>query len=61
MKVKNFVSMNLNDLNAEINASLIFTLYYGSLSPEIVKQLESKIVLLFGRDDARALTSHKHL
>ncbi len=52
IKVKNFTLMNLDNLTAQMNASLIFTIYYGDLNPLIVKELMTGIVLLFGRDNA---------
>ncbi len=37
MKVKNFVSMDLENLNSEVNADLIFTVFYGNVKPVIVE------------------------
>jgi hypothetical protein len=39
LKVKNFVSIDIASQEAEINADLIFTLYYARLPSFIVKNL----------------------
>ena len=31
LKVKNFTEMNLDNLDAQMNATIIFSIYYGSL------------------------------
>jgi hypothetical protein len=31
IKVKNFTEMNLDNLDAQMNATIIFTVYFGSL------------------------------
>lgn len=52
LKVKNFVSINIASQEAEINADLIFTLYYAHLPPFIVENLTQNIVFQFNRNDA---------
>lgn len=37
LKVKNFTEMNLDNLDASMNATIIFTVYYGNLRQEIAK------------------------
>ncbi len=49
--------MNLDNLDAQMNATLIFSVYYGNLREEIILALMDRIVLLFGRDDAIRLDS----
>jgi len=39
LKVKNFVSIDIASQEAEINADLIFTLYYAHLPPFVVDNL----------------------
>jgi hypothetical protein len=41
VKVKNFTEMNLENLDAQMNAAIIFTVYYGSLPEELAQKLES--------------------
>ncbi len=53
--------MNLDNLEAKMNASLILTIYYGKLEDEIVAELKTGIVLLFGRDDAIKLNGNKSI
>ncbi len=53
--------MDLDNLSAQINATLIFSVYYGNLKEEIVLALMDKIVLLFGRDDAIKLDANTNL
>lgn len=53
--------MNLDNLDASMNATIIFSIYYGSLGKEIAKSLEDNIILLFGRDDAIKLTKEGNL
>ena len=52
IKVKNFTEMNLDSLDAQINATLIFTVFYGNLSNDVVDELVNGVVFLFNRDDA---------
>lgn len=59
LKCKNFTAMDLENLNAGMNASIIFTVYYGKLPEQIVPSLMNGIVLLFGRDNAKQLTENK--
>jgi hypothetical protein len=56
LKVKNFTEMNLDNLDAEFNGTIVFSIYYGDLDKKIVGKLENSIILLFGRDDAIKLT-----
>lgn len=58
---KNFIEMDLENLNAEMNGNIIFTVYYGRLPDKIVEKLLSGIVLLFGRNDALALKADGNL
>jgi len=53
--------MNLDNLDAQMNATIIFTVYYGSLHDVMVTALENDIILLFGRDDALKLTEKDNL
>ncbi len=53
--------MNLDKLEAQMNATLIFSIYYGDLEEEIVEELKNGIVLLFGRDDAIRLDPKTNL
>lgn len=53
--------MDLEDLSAGMNATLIFTVYYGDLNPNIVKELQSKIIFNFCRDDAKQLKKEDNL
>jgi len=46
--------MDLENLNAGMNTTIIFTVYYGCLPEGLVEELESGIVLLFGRNDAKS-------
>jgi hypothetical protein len=55
-KVKNFTEMNLDNLEGCTNATVIFNVYYGTISRKIVKKLLNNIILLFARDDAMQLT-----
>jgi hypothetical protein len=61
LKVKNFTEMNLDNLDAQMNATIIFSVYYGPLSNPIVDELLENIILLFGRDDAIKLTEKDNL
>jgi hypothetical protein len=45
MKVKNFTSIDLEQLNAELNADLIFNIYYGDLKeigPKFISKEDQK-------------------
>ena len=44
--------MDLTCLKAEMNATLIFTVYYGSLPKVLLDELVNNLVFNFGRDDA---------
>jgi hypothetical protein len=48
--------MDLENLDAQANAAIIFSIYYGDIDDNIVEKLTSKFILLFGRDDAIKLT-----
>jgi hypothetical protein len=48
--------MDLENLNAGMNTAIIFTVFYGDLKEELVKELRTNIVFLFGRNDAKALS-----
>lgn len=37
LKVKNFISLNVETLTAEINVVMIFTLFYGGLPKHVIK------------------------
>jgi hypothetical protein len=39
-------------MQATFNADLIFTIYYGSLYPHLVEQLQNNIVLQFNRNES---------
>jgi hypothetical protein len=53
--------MNLDNLDAQMNATIIFSVYYGALNEDIVNELLENIILLFGRDDAIKLTEKDNL
>ena len=53
--------MDLENLNAVMNASMIFSIYYGDLPAKIVEKLKTEIILLFGRDNAVKLDEGKSL
>lgn len=53
--------MNLDNLDAQMNATIIFSVYYGALNEDIVNELFENIILLFGRDDAIKLTEKDNL
>lgn len=53
--------MNLENLDAQMNAAIIFSVYYGDLPEPLVKKLQNEIILLFGRDDAIKLTEEDNL
>ena len=55
LKVKNFTAMDLGSLDAEMNCTIIFTVFYGGLDSEIVEKLTTDIVFLFNRNDALEL------
>ena len=44
-----------------MNTTIIFTVYYGCLPQGLVKDLESNIVFLFARNDAKVLTEEDDL
>jgi len=47
IKVKNFIAMDLDNLNAELNITMIFSIFFGNLPKEVVKILENQVILLF--------------
>ena len=49
--------MDLGSLKAEMNATVIFTVYYGSLPSILVNHLIHNLVFHFGRDDAMKLNT----
>ena len=44
--------MKLEELDAQMNATIIFTVFYGDMPEEIVGKMMDGIVFLFNRDDA---------
>jgi hypothetical protein len=52
LKVKNFISVFLSSQEAEINADLLFSVYYGSLPQFTLQELQQNIILQFNRNDA---------
>ena len=52
LKVKNIVDISLTAMQASFNADLIFTIYHGGLSEELVEHLQHSIVMQFNRNDS---------
>ncbi len=53
--------MDLYNHTAHMNASLILTVFYGDLHPDIVEELRTKIILQFEIGKAIELNKEKHL
>lgn len=55
IKLKNIKEMELAELKAEVNATLLLTIYYGPLPSGVVKQIKKNLILLFDRNEALSL------
>jgi hypothetical protein len=51
IKIQNFTKIDLDNLEAEANVTLIFSIYYGDLEQNIIEDLKKKVVLFFGKND----------
>ena len=47
--------MDLLNLDVELNATIIFDVYYGDYGSEVIKELKNKLVFHFEKDEGMAV------
>lgn len=55
IKVKNFAEMSLTDLQAKVNSTIIYTVNFRGVPMILEKEIMSRMVLRFNRDEALVL------